>query len=201
LQAEQVLIGANANIGAAKALYFPQIGLTGSLGSVSAAFGDFLTGPAAAWSLAAGLTGPIFTAGAIAGQVKSAEAGTREALGLYQRTVLGAFRETNDALVGTLKKRDESAAQAKRVESLREYARLGRVRFNNGYAGYIEVLYAENELFAAELASIRSHAERYTQLVAVYRAMGGGWIDLADRGTAAGREPPVVERAAQQPLF
>ena len=202
LQAEQNLIAANADIGAAKALYYPKFNLTGSLGSVSAAFGDFLSGPAAVWTVAAGLLGPIFTAGAIAGQVKSATAGADEALAGYQQTVLAAFRETNDALTGTLKKRDEQAAQEKRVLALRDYARLSRVRFNNGYAGYIEVLYAENELFAAELAAVRSNSERYTQLVAVYRAMGGGWIDLADRGTAAGSSArPLVERAAQQPLF
>ena len=75
------------------------------------------------------------------------------------------------------------------------------MRFNNGYAGYLEVLYAENELFAAELASIQSYADTYTQLVAVYKAMGGGWIDLADQSTAAGREAPVGERSARQPLF
>ena len=73
------------------------------------------------------------------------------------------------------------------MASLREYARLGRVRFNNGYAGFIEVLYAENELFAAELAAVRTNADRYIQLIAVYKAVGGGWIDLADQGTAAGR--------------
>jgi multidrug efflux system outer membrane protein len=115
--------------------------------------------------------------------------------------VLGALRETNDALVGSVKKRDESAAQVLRVESLREYARLGRVRFNNGYASFLEVLYAENELFAAELAAVRSNADRFTQVIAVYRAMGGGWVDLADRDTAAGREAPAADRAARQPLF
>ena len=100
-----------------------------------------------------------------------------------------------------MKKRQESAAQAKRVASLREYARLSRVRFNNGYAGYLEVLYAENELFAAELASVQSYADTYTQLVTVYKAMGGGWIDLADRGPPPAADAPSPERAAQQPLF
>ena len=201
LQAEQNLIAQNANIGAAKALYYPQFNLTGSYGSVSGAFSNFLSGPALAWSLAAGLAGPLFTAGSIAGQVSSAEAGTAEGLAVYQQTILNAFRETNDALTGTVKKRQESAAQKSRVASLREYARLSRVRFNNGYAGYLEVLYAENELFAAELASVQSYADSYAQVVNVYKAMGGGWVDLADRGTAAGRDAPIVDRAAQQPLF
>jgi len=201
LQAEQNLIAANANIGAAKALYYPQLSLTGNYGSVSAALGNFLSGPATAWSIVAGLAGPIFTAGSIAGQVASAEANTTEALATYQQTILSAFRETNDALAGSVKKRQEADAQALRVRSLREYARLSRVRFNNGYASYLEVLYAENELFAAELASVRSFADGYAQIVNVYKAMGGGWVDLADRSTAAGASPPVVERAAQQPLF
>jgi outer membrane protein, multidrug efflux system len=201
LQAEQNLIAANANIGAAKALYYPQFDLTGTFGSVSAALSNFLSGPATAWSIAAGLVGPIFTAGSIAGQVATAQANTAGALASYQQTILNAFRETNNALVGTVKKKEESDAQAQRVASLREYARLSRVRFNNGYAGYIETLYAENELFAAELAAVASYADRYTQIVNVYQAMGGGWIDLADQSTAAGRDPPIAERAAKQPLF
>lgn len=181
LQAEQNLVAANASIGAAKALYFPTLSLTGLLGSVSTAFGDFLTGPATAWTLAAGLAGPIFTFGAIEGQVQTAEGAQRVALAFYQQTILNAFRETNDALVGTVKKREESDAQARRVIALREYARLSRLRFDNGYAGYLEVLYAENELFGAELAAVRSQAERYTQLVNVFQAVGGGWVDEADK--------------------
>lgn len=183
LQAEQTLVTANANIGAAKALYFPSISLTGLLGSVSAALGDFLTGPATAWTVAAGLTGPIFTFGLIEGQVQSAEGFQREALADYQQVILNAFRETNDALVGTMKKREETEAQSARVVALREYARLSRRRFDNGYAGYLEVLYAENELFSAELTAVRSLAERYVELVNVYRAVGGGWIDEAEKST------------------
>jgi multidrug efflux system outer membrane protein len=201
LQAEQNLVAANASIGAAKALYFPQLSLTGALGSVSTAFGNFLSGPAATWSVAAGLAGPLFTAGSIAGQVGSAEGLEREALANYQQVVLNALRETNDALSGTISKQNEAAAQIQRVVSLREYARLSRLRFNNGYAGYIDVLYAENELFSAELNAVRSQGERYTQLVNVYKAMGGGWVDLADRMTPAGADAPIADRAAKQPLF
>ena len=179
LQAEQNLVAANASIGIAQSLYFPTLSLTGVLGSVSTAFGDFLTGPAAAWSVAAGLAGPVFTFGGIEGQVSSAEASQREALAFYQLTVLGAFRETNDALVGSVKKREEAEAQVRRVAALREYARLSRLKFDNGYASYLEVLYAENELFGAELTAVRAQAERQVQLVDVYRAFGGGWVDEA----------------------
>jgi outer membrane protein, multidrug efflux system len=179
LQAEQFLVAANANIGAARALYFPTISLTGLFGSVSTAFGDFLTGPAAAWSVGAGLAGPIFTFGGIEGQVSSAEAGERATLALYQQTILNAFRETNDALVGSQNKVQEAAAQAKRVAALRDFARLSRLKFDNGVASYLEVLIAENDLFAAELAAVQSRADSYVQLVNVYQAMGGGWVDIA----------------------
>jgi multidrug efflux system outer membrane protein len=109
--------------------------------------------------------------------------------------ILNAFQETNDALVGTVKKRQEADAQARRVAALREYARFSRLRFDNGYAGYLEVLYAENELFSAELAAVRAQAERYTQLVNVYKAMGGGWVEKADslapQPQAAGEAQPA----------
>ncbi len=113
--------------------------------------------------------------------MKTAEAAQREAIVFYQRTILQAFRETNDALVGSQKKLQEADAQAARVTALREYARLSRLKFDNGVASYLEVLYAENELFSAELAAVRSRGERYTELVNVYKAMGGGWVDLADQ--------------------
>jgi multidrug efflux system outer membrane protein len=184
LQAEQNLVTANANIGVAKSLYFPTISLTGLFGSVSTTTGDFLKAPSKTWSLAADLAGPIFTFGAISGQVRSAEAAQQEATLFYQSTILNAFRETNDALVGSQKKREEAEAQARRVKALRDYARLSRLRFDNGTASYIEVLYAENELFNAELIAVGTLAERYTQLINVYKAMGGGWIDANDPMTA-----------------
>ena len=183
LQAEQNLIATNANIGATRALYYPTISLTGLLGSASTAFGNFLSGPASLWAVAAGLTGPIFTFGAIEGQVKSAEAQNRQAVEFYQQTILNAFRETNDALVGSQKKIEEVRLQQQRVVALREFARLSRLKFDKGVSGYLEVLVAENELFAAELAAVSLLAVRYTQLVNVYQAMGGGWVDVADSMT------------------
>lgn len=181
LQAEQNLVAANANIGAARALYYPTISLTGALGSASTAFGSFLTGPATVWLAAAGVAGPIFTFGGIAGQVQSAEAQERQALYGYQQTILNAFRETNDALTGSQQKIEEVAMQVERVRQLREFARLSRLKFDKGVSGYLEVLVADNELFAAELAAVRLQGERYTLLVSVYQAMGGGWVDVAAR--------------------
>jgi outer membrane protein, multidrug efflux system len=179
LQAEQNLIAANAAIGAARALYFPAISLTGALGYLSVAASAFLTGAASTGLIAAGVTGPIFTSGAIEGQVLSAEAQQRQAMSFYQQTILAAFRETNDALVGSQKKVDEITRQSQRVQSLREFARLSRLKFEKGVSSYLDVLVAENELFAAELSAVTLLAERHAQLVNVYRAMGGGWVDIA----------------------
>jgi multidrug efflux system outer membrane protein len=172
-------VAANASIGAARALYYPSFSITGALGSVSTALDDFLTGPAAARAIGAGVTGPIFTFGGIEGVVSSAEAQQRQAELFYQQTILNAFRETNDALIGTEKKIDQVELQRKRVEALREFARLSRLRFDKGVSGYLEVLVAENELFAAELASVGLQAERYSQLINVYQSVGGGWVDIA----------------------
>jgi multidrug efflux system outer membrane protein len=180
LQAEQNLVAANANIGAARALYFPSFSITGVAGSLSTALSDFGTSPAASGTLAATVAGPLFTFGTVSGQVASAKAGQREALAFYQQVIQNALRETNDALIGSQKKGEESAALGKRVDALREYARLSRLRFDNGTASYLEVLYAENELFGAELAAVRAQAERYAELINVYKAFGGGWVDLVD---------------------
>ena len=179
LQAEQNLVAANASIGAARALYYPNISLTALLGTVSTVFSSLLTDPASTSLLAVGITGPIFTFGGIEGQVASAEAQTRQALLVYRLTILGAFRETNDALTGSQKKISEVAFQEERVLALREFARLSTLRFDKGVSGYLEVLVAENELFAAELAAVQLLADRYIQLINVYQAMGGGWVDIA----------------------
>ena len=179
LQAEQNLVAANASIGAARAQYYPNLSLQAALATTATAFSGLFSGPAAAGLIGAGLTGPVFTFGGIEGQVASAEAGERLALAVYQQTVLNALRETNDALSGSQRRLEEFNAQRGRVDSLREFARLARLRFDKGVAGYLDVLVAENELFAAELASVGLQAGRYTQLVNVYQAMGGGWVDLA----------------------
>jgi len=185
VQAEQNLVAVNASIGVAKSLYFPSISLTGLFGSLSTAAGDFLTGPARTWTVAADLAGPIFTFGGISGQVRTAEAAQLEAMLFYRSTILNAFRDTNDALVGSMKKREESEAQARRVRALRDYARLSRLRFDNGVSSYVEVLVAENDLFSAELTAVNTQAERYAQLINVYKAMGGGWVDASDPLAAA----------------
>jgi multidrug efflux system outer membrane protein len=181
LQAEQNLVAANANIGAARALYYPNLSLNAALASTSTVASSLFSGPAAAGLVGASLVGPIFTFGGIEGQVFSAEAGQRQALAFYQRTILNAFRETNDALTGSQKKLEESNMQRERVIALREFARLANRRFDLGVSGYLEVLVAENELFAAEIAAVGLQASRYAQIVNVYQAMGGGWVEVANQ--------------------
>ena len=179
LQAEFNLVAANANIGATRALYYPNLSIQAALASTSTVFSSLLTGPAAAGLIGASLTGPIFTFGGIEGQVASAEASERQAVAFYQQAVLNAFRETDDALVGSQKRLEEFTVQRERVIALREFARLAKLRFDKGVSGYLEVLVAENELFAAEIASVSLQASSYAQLVSVYQAMGGGWVDVA----------------------
>lgn len=197
LGAEQSLIAANADIGAARAQYFPNLSLQAAIATTATATGDLFSGPAEAGRIGAGLVGPIFTFGAIEGQVRAAEAGERAALAIYERTILNALRETNNALSGSQNQLEEYNAQRARVESLREFARLSNLRFEKGVSDYLQVLIAENDLFAAELAAVNLQAGRYAQLISVYQAMGGGWVDLAaacapaPSGRKAGAEAPA----------
>ena len=197
LAAEQNLVAANADIGAARALYYPNLSLQAALATTATATGALFSGPAAAGLIGAGLSGPIFTFGGIEGQVAAAEAGERAALATYQRTILNALRETNDALSGAQKRAEEFSVQRERVLALREFARLSKLRFDKGVSGYLEVLVADNELFAAELASVSLQASSYAQIVNVYQAMGGGWVDVAAASAPQpqGRPSPLQSRA------
>ncbi len=175
LQAEQNLVAANADVGAAKALYFPDISLTGALGQVSAALGDLTDSAARSWSAGAAIAGPLFTGGAVSGQVAVAEAAREEALLGYEAAVLEALREVNDALAGVDATARNYAALERRADALRDFARLARMRFDAGAASYIDVLYADNELFAAELAAIAARQSQQVNMITLYRALGGGW--------------------------
>jgi multidrug efflux system outer membrane protein len=180
-QAEQALIAANARIGVAKAQYFPSISLTGFFGSASTELSDLFTGPAGAWSYAGTLAGPIFTAGKIKGTVKAAKAVQQEALFGYEQAVQNGFREFEDALIDQDRTRVQLDAQAKQVEALATYARLARLRYENGYTSYIEVLDAERSLFNGQLSYTQTQDTLLRALVTLYKAMGGGWVVEADK--------------------
>ena len=182
-QAEEDLIAANARIGVAKSLYFPTISLTGLFGFASTDLSNLFSGPAKVWSFAAPLTAPIFTGGAIRGQVKSAEAVQQQALVRYQQFIQTAFREVEDALVDQKRSREQLEIQSQQVLTLRNYARIARLRFDNGYTSYIEVLDAERSLFNAELSQAQTKGVLFQALVNLYKAMGGGWVVEADHMT------------------
>jgi multidrug efflux system outer membrane protein len=180
-QTEQALIAANARIGVAKAQYFPSISLTGFFGSVSTELSDLFTGPAKAWSYAGTLAGPIFTAGKIKGTVKAAEAVQQEALFGYEQSIQNGFREFEDALIDQDRTRVQLDAQSNQVEALATYARLARLRYENGYTSYIEVLDAERSLFNGQLSYAQTQDTLLRALVNLYKAMGGGWVVEADK--------------------
>ena len=181
IRAEQQLIAANARIGMARALYFPRVSLTGALGTASRHSGDLFTGPAELWQVSGDLLAPLFTFGAIEGQVKSAEAQQKQALLTYRQTILTAFRDVEDALVSTTKGREQLAAQTRQVAALDNYARLAKLQYDAGKTGYLQVLDADRALFTGQLSQVQTQANTLGALVDVYRALGGGWIDEADR--------------------
>ncbi|KLU26385.1 RND transporter [Caballeronia mineralivorans PML1(12)] len=205
-QAEQDLIAANALIGAARALYFPSISLTGLFGSASTRFSSLFTGPARIWSYAGATTLPIFTAGSIGGQVKQAEAQQQQALFQYQKAIQVAFQEVADALVSLQKTREQLVVQGSQVDALRNYARLARLRFEGGYTSYIEVLDAERSLFNAQLSYAQTQGVVFTSTVSLYKAMGGGWVTDAEHmtsttyeGTTAMANPPAAATQTKVP--
>jgi len=184
-QAEQQLIAANAQIGAAKAQYYPTISLTAALGSSSTDLSNLFKSGTRTWNYAGMVAGPIFTAGAIAGQVAQAEAAQQAALQAYELAIQSAFADVDSALVTRLTLLDQLAAQEKLVAALRGYSRLAQLQFDVGRAPYSTVLQAEQELFPAELTWAADRAQLASSVVGIYKAMGGGWVGAADKLTVA----------------
>ena len=200
-QSEDTLIAANAQIGAAKALYFPTISLTGAAGSSSVALNNLFTGPARVWSYAGQLTGPIFTFGAVSGQVAQAEGAQQAALYSYQLSIQSAFADVENALVANQKLKDQQVAQERLVAALKSYAYLAKLQYDGGYTSYTTVLQAEQSLFPAELTLAAVRASVFSSTVNIYKAMGGGWVVEADQLTGD-RAPPVADRSTgMPPLF
>jgi len=174
-QAEQQLIAANAQIGAARAEYFPRISLTGFLGGQSRSLTDLLSAPARTWTLAAGATAPIFNAGRTGANVQLAEAVHRELLVNYQRAIYTAFREVSDSLAEYQKTGEQRIEQARLVDALRASTRLSTQRYESGIDSYLQVLDAQRNLFESELDLARLRQQELAAVVHLYRALGGGW--------------------------
>ncbi len=175
-EAEQNLVAANANIGAAKALLFPQISLTTFLGWQSRALTNLFTMPARQWTaVPASAIQPIFTAGAIRSGIQLTKGQQDEALENYSKSIQNAFREVSDALIGYRKTADQRAQQELLVKALRETDRLSNLRYQGGLDSYLQVLDAERNLFQGELLLAQLGREELLSVVQLYRALGGGW--------------------------
>jgi multidrug efflux system outer membrane protein len=174
-EAEQQLIATNAQIGVAKAAYFPQISLSGTAGFQSAALTNLFSGPAGAWDFGASLAQPIFTAGKLRSNVRFAEAQQQATLLFYQQTIQGAFRSVSDALIAYRKSREFRTQEELLFQSAQDAARLSHMRYTGGVTGYLEVLTNETNAFSAELGLVQAQLNELLALVQLYEALGGGW--------------------------
>ena len=174
-QAEDQLIAANAQIGVAKAAYFPAISLTGDGGLQSIALTKLFTGPAGMWSLAGQAAQPLYAGGSLKGAVRLARAQTQEAELTYEETIQKAFREVSDSLVAYAKDQDFRKQQELLTQAAQDASRLSDLRYRGGAASYLEVIDADTRSFAAELTLAQAQLNEMTDYVQLFRSLGGGW--------------------------
>jgi multidrug efflux system outer membrane protein len=175
VEAEQALVAANAQIGAAKALWFPQITLTSFLGGQSRALSGLFTGPGRQWSIAPTADLSIFDAGRIRSNVHIAEATKREMVAAYQKAIQNAFREVSDALIDHDRNLEQRRQQELFVRALENADKLSKMRYEGGLDSYLQVLDAERNLFQGQLTLARLRRDELLSVVQLYRALGGGW--------------------------
>ena len=192
-RAEQQLIAANALIGVAKAAFFPSISLTGFLGTASTDLSDLFKGPSRTWQFAGQLLQPIFTGGALTGQLQVAEAVQQQALLNYQQTIQNAFAEVDNSLIEGAKLREQLKDEAAQVKALQRTLDLATLRYRNGYSDYLIVVDAERNLYTAQLQHTQDQANLFIALVNLYKAMGGGWVNQAEQMTTPPVAAPVKE--------
>jgi multidrug efflux system outer membrane protein len=174
-QAEEELISANAQIGVARAAYFPQISLTATAGFQSSALTSLFTGPAGLWSFGGALTQPIFTAGKLRSNVRLTEARQQEFLLGYEQTIQEAFREVSDSLVAYRRTQEFRQQQELLVASAQDATRLSQMRYSGGVASYLEVLTNDTNYFSAQLSLVQAQLNERLALVQLYKSLGGGW--------------------------
>ncbi|MES2934022.1 MAG: efflux transporter outer membrane subunit [Pseudomonadota bacterium] len=175
IAAEQSLIASNADVGQAKAQYFPTIKLTSSIGYESRVFQDLFNPASLLWNLGANLVQPVFRAGAIGAVVAGAEARKSQARAEYVHSVQNAFRDVHDALSNLSADDQIYRATQRRAAALKDTLRLANLRYNNGYSSYLEVLSAQRDLLQTESSLIDVQRSHLSALVGLYKAMGGGW--------------------------
>lgn len=173
VQAEASLMQANANIGAARAAFFPRVALTGQAGQASTQFEDLFKSGHFAWSIGANVLATIFDAGRNQANLDAAKVGREIAVAQYEKAIQSAFKDTADALAGLGTWRDQVAAQTRQRDAARDIARLTALRFDNGAASLLERLDAERNVLAAEQALLQAQLAEQSNRVALFRAMGG----------------------------
>jgi NodT family efflux transporter outer membrane factor (OMF) lipoprotein len=173
--AEELLVAANADIGEAKAAFYPQLTLTGFYGYQSVAFSELFSGASRAWQFGPAVSVPLFNGGRLRANLKITEAQYQESLVTYQKTVQNAFREVSDGLVSYRRTREFTARQDLRTQANRQASELATIRYEGGVTSYLEVLYSEQELFTAELNLAQARLSELLSVVQLYRALGGGW--------------------------
>jgi outer membrane protein, multidrug efflux system len=177
-EAEQNLVAANAEIGVAKAQFFPQIALTGSGGGSfgrSSIFTSLMSSHIGIWSYGAQVSQPIFTGGGLTGNLHTAESQYWQALLFYRQTIQRAFGDVSDALIGYDKLHQVRVRQEETVADLQESVRLSIDRYRGGTTNYLEVLDGQRSLYSAELSLAQARGNEYQSLVQLYRSLGGGW--------------------------
>ncbi|AQV97871.1 multidrug transporter [Cupriavidus necator] len=176
LQAEAALRSENANIGAARAAFFPRISLTGTLGTASAALGGLFSGGSSAWSFVPSLLMPIFTAGANQANLDVAKVQKDIGIAQYEKAVQTAFREVADGLAARGTYDNQLAAQQRYTDTQQRRLELANMLYTSGTDSYLSVLTAQTDLYNAQLALVTTRLNRLTSLVDLYRSLGGGWI-------------------------
>ncbi len=182
-QAEEDLKATDALIGVARAAFFPTISLTGAFGWVSTELSDLFMGPSNTWKWGGSLVLPIFKGGTLKGNLEAAEAQQRQALLRYQQSIQRAFKEVEDALVEHQKTKQQIGIMDSQLESLRDYARVARLRYDNGYTSYIEVLDAERNLFNVEISYAQTKTAYIKSIISLYKALGGEWLGVPSANT------------------
>ena len=175
MQAEQLLVAANADVGAAKARFFPAISLSGFAGGISGDLATLLGGAGGVWTLTPSLLQPVYNAGRLRRNLEFERARMAEALAQYQQSALNAYREVADALVAIAKLSDTRIHQEVGVASLQDAADLARARYDSGLASYIEILTADQQLFDQQLLLAQTRGAEFRARSELYRALGGGW--------------------------
>jgi outer membrane protein, multidrug efflux system len=184
IQAEQVLVAANASIGTAMAQAFPDISLTGLYGNSSLDLRHLLTAFTRTWQLGSSYFQSVYSGGRITAQIEVADAQFQEALYAYEQTILTSLQEVNDSLIAHQKTKELAKVQQHQVSVLSDYLELANLQYSNGQTDYLNVLDAERTLFVAQLNYAESQANCFITLVNLYKALGGGWVLEADKQAA-----------------